>query len=138
MSSNNNDMSEIKILIVEDESEVRFMIKDMLKDIGLYQVYEASSGEDALSFINTAPDMVDMIICDWNMPSMSGLELLKRVRAVDEGFPFLMVTGRMDKTSVVDAKESGVSAYIAKPFTPEQLEAKIRIVVHRMRLRASR
>ncbi len=75
--------------------------------------------------------MVDLVLCDWNMPGMSGLDFLRQVRSVGLEIPFLMVTGRADKESVIEAKDAGVSAYIAKPFSQTQLEAKLRILVAR-------
>ena len=75
---------------------------------------------------------MNLIICDWNMPNMNGVELLRQLRTVDPDMPFLMVTGRTDIESVVEAKSSGVTAYISKPFSSQQLEAKLRIILTRM------
>ena len=122
-------MSDLKILVVEDQDDVRKMIKDMLENMGVAKVFEAKDGQQAFEFIDAAFDFVDLIICDWNMPELTGVELLRQIRATDEKVPFLMVTGRMDMDSVVEAKNSGVTAYIAKPFSAVQLEAKIRVVL---------
>ncbi len=73
----------------------------------------------------------DLIICDWNMPGVSGVEVCKQVRAERPDLPFLLVTGRSDPDSVVVAKETGVSAYITKPFSPQELNVKIAAVVER-------
>ncbi len=123
------NMSDLKILVVEDQDDVRKMIKDMLENMGVAKVFEAKDGQQAFEFIDAAFDFVDLIICDWNMPELTGVELLRQIRATDEKVPFLMVTGRMDMDSVVEAKNSGVTAYIAKPFSAVQLEAKIRVVL---------
>jgi len=122
----------MKILVVDDNKDFRGMIKNMLLEMGITQVYEASNGREALGFVDVAPDLVDIIICDWNMPEMNGLSFLKQIRTVYPELPFLMVTGRSDFESVSTAKYSGVSAYIRKPFSPNQLEAKLRIIVTRM------
>lgn len=123
------NMSDLKILVVEDQDDVRKMIKDMLENMSVAKVFEAKDGQQAFEFIDAAFDFVDLIICDWNMPELTGVELLRQIRATDENVPFLMVTGRMDMDSVVEAKNSGVTAYIAKPFSAVQLEAKIRVVL---------
>jgi two-component system chemotaxis response regulator CheY len=77
--------------------------------------------------------MIDLVLCDWNMPGRSGLELLQQVRSVGLEVPFVMVTGRADKESVIAAKDAGVTAYISKPFSAAQLEAKMRAAVARAR-----
>lgn len=132
MSLLGEDMSELKILVVEDQNEARSMIRNMLMELGINQVFESSDGREALAFIDSAFDFVNVIICDWNMPNMNGVEFLRQLRSVDQDIPFLMVTGRIDVDSVVEAKASGVTAYISKPFSPQQLEAKLRIIMHRM------
>jgi len=126
------DLGDLKVLIVEDQSEVRSMLRNMLMELGINQVFESGDGREALMFIDSAFDFVDIIICDWNMPKMNGVELLRQLRTVDPDMPFLMVTGRTDIDSVVEAKSSGVTGYISKPFSPQQLEAKLRIILHRM------
>ena len=125
-------MQDVKILIVEDQDEVRTLIRHMVLNIGFTQVFESSDGREALTFIDEADDFVDLIICDWNMPGMSGVELLRQVRSVYEDMPFLIVTGRDDVESVVEAKSSGVTAYIRKPFTLPQLEFKIRAAAQKI------
>ena len=122
------NLHDLKVLVVEDQSEARAMMKQMMLEMGITQIFEASDGREALSFIDSAYDFIDMVICDWNMPAMTGMELLRQLRTVDPDLPFLMVTGRGDKDSVVEAKSSGVSAYIRKPFSPLQLEAKLRVL----------
>lgn len=125
-------LSDLKILLVDDQLESRSLLRNMLAELGVSQVFDAPDGKEALSFLDNAFDLVDMIICDWNMPKMNGVELLRQLRSVDTETPFLMVTGRGDASSVAEAKESGVNAYILKPFSTSQLEAKIRILLHRM------
>lgn len=123
---------DLKILVVDDQAEARNLMKDMMTDLGITQVFEAKDGRQALEFIDAAFDFVDVVVCDWNMPCMNGVELLRQIRSVDGAMPFLMVTGRSDIDSVVEAKSSGVTAYICKPFSSSQLEAKIRIVAKKM------
>ena len=132
MSLIGDDIIDLKVLIVEDQVEVRSMLRNMLMELGIHQIFESADGREALTFIDSAFDFVNIIICDWNMPKMSGVELLRQLRTVDPDLPFLMVSGRADMSSIVEAKSSGVTAYISKPFSPQQLEAKLRIILHRM------
>lgn len=120
---------QFRVLIIDDRFEARAMLKNMLVEIGVTQVFEAVDGREGLKFVDTAMDMVDMVISDWNMPNMDGVSLLKQIRSVDSSLPFLMVTGRGDIGSVAEAKSAGVSAYILKPYSLVQLEAKLRILV---------
>ncbi|MCB9982288.1 MAG: response regulator [Rhodospirillales bacterium] len=125
-------LSDLKILLVEDQSEARAMVRNMLAELGITQIFEASNGREALTFLDSAYDFIDLLVCDWNMPGLTGVELLRQLRSVDPTMPFLMVTGRSDKESVVEAKSAGVTAYIAKPFSSKELEAKLRVILHKM------
>lgn len=119
----------LKVLIVDDQPEVRIMVRDMLADCGIARTFEASNGHEAMQFMDTDFETVSMVICDWNMPKMSGIDFLRQIRTVYPDLPFLMVTGQADKNSVLEAKLAGVSAFIRKPFSPEQLENKIKTLV---------
>ena len=126
-------MIDARVLLVDDQSEARALTRNMLLELGVTQIFEASDGREALNFIDSAFDFVDLVLCDWNMPKMSGVELLRQIRTVDPDMPFLMITVLGDMDSVVDAKASGVTGYIRKPFSPKQLEAKLRIIMHKRR-----
>ena len=119
----------LKILIVDDFATMRKVIRNLLKQGGFENVAEAEDGAAALKVLKSQP--VDFVISDWNMPNMSGLELLKAVRADEElkGLPFLMVTAEALKDNVVAAVKAGVSNYIVKPFTAEVLNEKIEKIV---------
>jgi two-component system, chemotaxis family, chemotaxis protein CheY len=119
----------IKILVVDDFATMRKVIRNLLKQIGYENVVEAENGQVAMRTLKS--QKVDFIISDWNMPTMSGLELLKAVRADEElnSTPFLMVTAEALKENVVEAVKSGVNNYIVKPFTAEVLEEKIKKIV---------
>lgn len=125
MSVNKN----LKILIVDDFATMRKVIRNLLKQGGFENVVEAEDGLAALKILKS--QQVDFIISDWNMPNMSGLELLKAVRGDDElkALPFLMVTAEALKDNVVAAVKAGVSNYIVKPFTAEVLNEKIEKIV---------
>ncbi len=119
----------IKILIVDDFATMRKVIRNLLKQIGYENIVEAENGQIALSTLQS--QKIDFIISDWNMPNMTGLELLKAVRA-DEDLkktPFLMVTAEALKENVVEAVKAGVNNYIVKPFTAEVLEEKIKKII---------
>lgn len=123
------EFDNLRVLLVEDQQDVREMVVRMLNDTGIKHIHECANGQEAIEKLWAD---YHVVICDWNMPEMSGVEMLREIRAVDRGLPFLMMTGRADADSVVEARKSGVTGYIFKPFTAQQLEAKLRIVLHRM------
>ena len=119
----------IKILVVDDFATMRRILKNNLRQLGFSNILEAEDGQLALEELKK--NKVDLIISDWNMPNMSGLELLKAVRG-DESLkqiPFVMVTAEGQKDSVMEAAKAGVSNYIVKPFTPEIFEEKLKKVL---------
>lgn len=132
MKKNGAVLKDLKVLLVEDQNEARAMMRNMLSELGITQIFEAPDGKQALQFIDSAYDFINLVVCDWNMPTMTGVELLRQLRSVDPSMPFLMITGRGDMESIVEAKTSGVTGYIKKPFSAAQLEAKLRVVVHKM------
>lgn len=115
----------IRILIVDDFATMRKVIRNLLKQVGYENIVEAEDGAIALRTLKA--QKVDFVISDWNMPNMSGLELLKAVRAAEElnATPFLMVTAEALQENVIAAVKAGVSNYIVKPFTAEVLNSKI-------------
>ncbi len=115
----------MKFLIVDDSSTMRRIIKNSLKRIGFEDILEAENGKQALEIFND----VDMILTDWNMPEMDGLEFVKRVRATNKQIPILMVTTNAAKDDIVEALKNGVNNYIVKPFTPETLKEKVESVL---------
>ncbi|MDD5170335.1 MAG: chemotaxis response regulator CheY [Syntrophales bacterium] len=115
----------IKILIVDDFATMRKVIRNILKQLGYENIVEAEDGVLGLRALKS--QKIDFVICDWNMPNMTGLELLKAVRADSDlsATPFLMVTAEALQENVVAAVKAGVSNYIVKPFTAEILNEKI-------------
>jgi two-component system chemotaxis response regulator CheY len=112
-------------LIVDDFATMRRIVKNILTQLGFKNFIEADDGSTAWDILQK--EQVDFIVSDWNMPKMTGIELLKKVRA-DERFqnlPFLMVTAEAQKENIVEAVKARVSNYIVKPFTPETLSEKI-------------
>ena len=115
----------MRILVVDDFSTMRRIVKNILKQLEFNNVVDADDGTTAWEVLNK--DKIDFIISDWNMPKMSGLELLKKVRNSEEfaDMPFLMVTAEGQQEHIIEAVQAGVSNYIVKPFTPETIEQKI-------------
>jgi two-component system, chemotaxis family, chemotaxis protein CheY len=115
----------MKILTVDDFSTMRRIIRNMLRQLGYTNLVEAEDGVEALSLLQR--EKVDFVISDWNMPNMSGLGLLKAIRADDnlKPIPVLLVTAEALKENVVEAVKAGVNNYVVKPFTAETLKEKI-------------
>jgi len=115
----------IKILIVDDFATMRRIMKNILKQLGFTNIVEADDGTSALDELEKGN--FDLIISDWNMPKMSGLDLLKNVRASEKykNVPFLMVTAEAQKQNVIEAVQAGVSNYVVKPFTAEAISDKL-------------
>jgi two-component system chemotaxis response regulator CheY len=115
----------IKILIIDDFATMRRILKNILKQLGFKNLVEADDGTTALNVLES--QKIDLIISDWNMPKMTGLELLKKVRASTEyeKIPFLMVTAEAQKQNVIEAVQAGVSNYVVKPFTAEAISDKL-------------
>lgn len=115
----------LPILVVDDFSTMRRIVKTCLKQLGFENITEAEDGQIALSKLQSQE--FKLIISDWNMPNMMGIDLLKAVRATEnlKAIPFLMVTAEAQKENVIEAAKAGVSNYIVKPFTSDQLQGKL-------------
>lgn len=122
----------MKILIVDDFSTMRRIIKNVLHEIGYDNTDEADDGKTALPMLQNGN--YDFLITDWNMPGMTGIDLLKAVRASEKTakLPVLLVTAEAERDRIVKAAEAGVSGYIVKPFTPETLKEKISKIFERL------
>lgn len=125
-------LHDLKVLVVEDSPAAAKLLQMVLAGLGIHQAFVAKDGKAAQDFLDAADDLVDLIICDWKMPRMSGLELLCQVRTVYPDMPFMMVTGNNDFESVKIAKESGVNAYITKPFSASQVQSKLLALTSKM------
>jgi DNA-binding response OmpR family regulator len=118
-------LDRLNVLVVDDDASMRTLVCRMLKRFKIGQITEAAGGEQALERLSAAPDAFNIVICDWNMPGMSGMDLFKQVHASRPKLPFLMLTGRADLESVVAAKAAGVHGYVIKPIAPAELKTKI-------------
>jgi two-component system chemotaxis response regulator CheY len=118
----NKDM---RVLVVDDFSTMRRIIKNILRQLGFTNIVEADDGTTAWETLNK--DKIDFVISDWNMPKMPGIDLLRKVRGSEEfaNMPFLMVTAEAQQENIIEAVQAKVSNYIVKPFTAETLGQKI-------------
>ncbi|MBD9441781.1 response regulator [Pseudomonas sp. PDM04] len=126
-------MSKVSVLVVDDASFIRDLVKKCLRNYfpGI-RIEDAINGKKAQAFL--AREAFDLVLCDWEMPEMSGLELLTWCREQDnlKTMPFVMVTSRGDKENVVQAIQAGVSGYVSKPFTNEQLLTKVKQALNKV------
>ncbi|TBX25842.1 histidine kinase [Bowmanella sp. JS7-9] len=122
----------MKILVVDDFSTMRRIIKNLLKDLGFANVQEADDGSTALPMLQQGG--FDFVITDWNMPGMQGIDLLRAIRADDrlKHLPVLMVTAEAKKEQIVAAAQAGVNGYVVKPFTAATLKEKLEKIFERL------
>lgn len=122
----------MKILIVDDFSTMRRIIKNLLRDLGFTNTQEADDGVTALPMLKNGD--FDFLVTDWNMPGMTGIDLLKAVRADANlsSLPVLMVTAEAKRDQIIEAAQSGVNGYVVKPFTAQALKEKIDKIFERV------
>lgn len=115
----------MKIMVVDDMSTMRRIVKNLLKQLGYGNVEEAENGQEALNKLRA--DKYGFVVSDWNMPVMSGIELLRAIRGDEslKAIPVLMVTAEAQKENIIEAVQAGVSNYVVKPFTAEILQEKM-------------
>lgn len=123
---------DMKILIVDDFSTMRRIIKNLLRDLGFTNTQEADDGLTALPMLKSGD--FDFLVTDWNMPGMTGIDLLKQVRADEKlaELPTLMVTAEAKRDQIVEAAQAGVNGYVIKPFTAAVLKEKIEKIFERV------
>ena len=122
----------MKILVVDDFSTMRGIIKNFLRDLGYTHITEAEDGSTALPMLQTGS--YDFLITDWNMPGMNGLELIQSARSNHKlaALPILMVTAEAKKDQIVAAAQAGINGYVVKPFTANTLKEKIDKIFERL------
>lgn len=115
----------MKILIVDDFSTMRRIIKNLLTELGFSKFEEADDGATAIPILESGG--IDFVVTDWNMPKMTGLDLIKAIRANNntKTLPILLVTAEAKKEQIVEAAKAGVNGYIVKPFTAVTLKEKV-------------
>lgn len=122
----------MKILIVDDFSTMRRIIKNLLRDLGFENTHEADDGTTALPMLQEGD--FDFLVTDWNMPGMSGIDLLKAIRSDQalSSLPALMVTAEAKREQIIEAAQAGVNGYVVKPFTAQILKEKIDKIFERV------
>ena len=123
-------LADLEALVVDDDPMIPRLVAGVLKSIGVERVQTAADGADAWVLIGDLP--FDLIVCDWEMPEMDGIELLRRIREAKLETPFVMLTARATPESVSAAVELGVDGYVAKPFDPNDLQDKLRTLIQRI------
>lgn len=121
----------MRILVIDDFQTMRRIVMNLLRQLGFSNMIEAADGVEAFAKLEEENGAVDLIVSDWNMPNMTGFELLKKVRA-DERFakvPFIMVTAEGKRENVIAAVQAGVNNYIVKPFNAATLKGKLQKVI---------
>ena len=126
------DPKNMKFLVVDDFSTMRRIVRNLLKELGFTNVDEAEDGVNALQKLRT--ESFDFVISDWNMPKMTGIELLRQVRAdaALRHLPVLMITAEAKKENIIEAAQAGASGYIVKPFTAATLDEKLNKIFQTM------
>lgn len=122
----------MKILIVDDFSTMRRIVKNLLRDLGFNNTQEADDGLTALPMLKNGE--FDFVVTDWNMPGMQGIDLLRNIRADDElkHLPVLMITAEAKREQIIEAAQAGVNGYIVKPFTAATLKEKLDKIFERL------
>ncbi len=119
----------MKILVVDDFSTMRRIVRNLLKELGFANVTEAEDGVDALNKLRSEGNF-EFVVSDWNMPNMTGIELLRNIRAdaALKHLPVLMVTAEAKRENIIEAAQAGASGYVVKPFTAATLDEKLKKV----------
>jgi two-component system, chemotaxis family, chemotaxis protein CheY len=117
--------TDMEVLIVDDASAMRRIMRGLLKELGFKKMREAENGKSAMEKLKEKK--ADFVVSDWNMPVMTGIDLLKAIRADDElkATPVLMITAEMNQENIIEAVQAGVNNYIVKPFSAQTLEQKL-------------
>jgi len=121
----------MKFLVVDDFSTMRRIIRNLLSELGFTNVQEAEDGVDALHKLG---GNFDVVVSDWNMPNMTGIELLRKIRSDPalKDLPVLMITAEAKRENIIEATQAGVSGYIVKPFTAATLDEKLKSIFQNM------
>jgi len=123
----------MKFLVVDDFSTMRRIVRNLLKELGFVNVQEAEDGVDALNKLRGGD--FDFVVSDWNMPNMTGIDLLRAIRAdaTLKHLPVLMVTAEAKRENIIEAAQAGASGYVVKPFTAGTLDEKLKKIFSTMK-----
>lgn len=125
-------IEDTRFLVVDDFSTMRRIVRNLMKELGFVNIQEAEDGVDALAKLRAAE--FDFVVSDWNMPNMTGLELLKEIRKDPKlkHLPVLMVTAEAKKENIIEAAQAGANGYVVKPFTAGTLDEKLKKIFQNM------
>lgn len=125
-------IEDTRFLVVDDFSTMRRIVRNLLKELGFVNVQEAEDGVDALNKLHSVE--FDFVVSDWNMPNMTGIELLRAIRADEKlkHLPVLMVTAEAKRENIIEAAQAGASGYVVKPFTAATLDEKLKKIFQNM------
>ena len=130
-----NRLSQIRVLLVDDEMQILRLVRDVLMELGFQDITLAHDGREGIAFAKT--QRFDFIITDWRMPDIEGIELIRFVRSSPESLsprvPIIMLSGNTEATYVLQARDAGVNEYVIKPFTAEQLVRRLRAIIEKPR-----
>jgi len=129
------DLSELRVLVVDDNKNMRAIVGEALRALGVRQIKEAEDGADSLKLLRTAP--ADLIICDWNMSPIDGIEFTRMLRGASDTknpyVPVIMLTGHTEYSRVLEARDSGIHEFLAKPISPKALYRRIVSIIQNPR-----
>ena len=127
----------MKFLVVDDFSTMRRIVRNLLKELGYTNAEEAEDGVVALNMLKN--NKFDFVVSDWNMPNMTGIELLKNIRADEtlKNLPVLMITAEARKENIIEAAQAGANGYIVKPFTAATLDEKLNKIFKNLEKKAA-
>jgi two-component system chemotaxis response regulator CheY len=127
-----NKFADCSVLVVDDDPPIVRMVEHLLRDMGVTSIYKAYDGLEALDYFADGVNVVDLVICDWQMPRMDGLAFHNTLRAMHLEIPFVMLTRLKSGDDIILAKKARVSAYITKPFTAAQFQEKVGILLTKL------
>lgn len=125
-------IGDLRILVVDGEPEIHDLIDYVLREIGFIKVHKAMDGNHAWRMFHDTELNYDIVLCEWILPGIDGIELLKRIRAEDKDIPFVMLSVKVTQELVTAARELGVTAFVGKPFTAGDLRSKVETLAGRI------
>lgn len=125
-------LGSLNVLVIDDDKDMRTLLRRTLTRKQVLRVVEAASGQEGWELLWSPQSKINFIICDWNMPGLSGIDLLRRVKSAKPTVPLLMLTGRADVASIKTALDTGIDGYLVKPVRPQELISKICFVASRV------
>ncbi len=124
-TDNSNSLAKLRVMVIEDDVELLELIETLLADMGVTQIVKANDGASALKIYDQKDHSFDLIICDWQMPKKSGLDVLRELKTREPDIQFVMLTSKTDNEDVAEAIDLGADMYIKKPITRDSFKSQI-------------